>query len=134
MKLFNFGNKENKNEVVLPYQIRTEFIPYHLYSNRKDSATLFIRVKNLQKEPALTSISFKVPKQLNIGKSGLEKQIDLKLGELRPDEEKEVKLEIFPTAITDAGDYTSMLYVMSHYRSYSYVITSMKKEIIIHVV
>jgi len=137
MALFNiFGKKDAASELTraIPYKISTEFVPYKLYSDRKSQVSLFVRVKNATKEVLLTSVVAELPKQLGFDEMGMQKQRELRLGELKPGEERELRLDIYNTINADPGDYTVAITTISHYRDYGHVINAVKKRTTLSVV
>jgi len=137
MAIFNiFGKKDSSSDLMkgLPYKLSYEWVPYKLYSDRKSSSSLFLRLKNLTKEILLTSIVVELPKQLSFDEIGVSKERELRLGDIQPDEEKEVRIDVFNGMNADPGDYTVLLTAIAHYRDYGHVINALKKRTTISVV
>ena len=137
MGLMNlFGRKGAPSETVrvMPYMIKTQFVPYKLKARQRSSSTLMINLKNLSKTPVMGSVSVQLPKQLGFDNVGMSKVKDVKLGEIAANEEKEAKIEIFSDVGTDAGEYTINLTAYVHYRDYELVENSMTKRAVIEVV
>jgi uncharacterized membrane protein len=135
--IFNlFGKKDAVSELtkVSPYKLSTEWVPYKLYSNRKSSSTLVVRLKNVTNEILLTSVVAELPKQLGFEAVGLSKEREVRVGELPPGEEREVRLEVYSSMNTDPGDYTLNLTAMAHYRDYGHVLNAVKKRVSLEVV
>ena len=131
MKILNlFGKKEVSDAITkrMPYLIVTEFVPYKLHANRRSSATLLLKLKNLSSEPLLTSAVIEVPKQISFDETGITKTKEVRLGELAPNEEALSKGDIFSDAGTDAGEYTVTVTAMAHHRDYGHVINGMRKR------
>ena len=136
MGIFNlFGKKDAVSELtkVSPYKLSTEWVPYKLYSNRKSSSTLVVRLKNVTNEILLTSVVAELPKQLGFEAVGLSKEREVRVGELPPGEEREVRLEVYSSMNTDPGDYTLNLTAMAHYRDYGHVLNAVKKKAVLEV-
>ncbi|MEM3884079.1 MAG: hypothetical protein QXT94_04060 [Methanothrix sp.] len=137
MALFNiFGKKDAASELTrsIPYRISTEFVPYKLYSNRKSQVSMFLKVKNATKEVLLTSVVMELPNQLGFDDMGMQKQKELRLGELKPMEEREMRLDIYNTMNADPGEYTVAITTISHYRDYGHVLNAVKKKTTLSVV
>ena len=127
---FSLFNRKDPGQSAskLPLSINTEFVPYKLKAREKSSSTLIIRVKNLSDEFILSSVSVALPGQISLDEMGLEKRKDVKIGELKPKEEKESKIEIHSGVGTEKGDYTISLTAYVHYRDYSHVANAVKKR------
>lgn len=137
MGIFNlFGKKDVGSEITKssPYRLSTEWIPYKLYSSKKSSSVLVIKLKNMTQEVLLTSVVAELPKQLGFDAVGLSKERELRIGDVAPDEEKEVKFEVFSGMNSDPGEYTINLTAMAHYRDYGHILNAVKKRVTIEVV
>jgi uncharacterized membrane protein len=137
MAIFNiFGKKDAATELThaIPYRIATEFVPYKLYSSRKSQVSLFLKIRNATKEVLLTSVVLELPAQLGFDDMGMQKQKELRLGELKPGEEKESRLDIYSTLNADPGEYTIPITTISHYRDYGHVLNAVKKKVVLNVV
>jgi hypothetical protein len=130
-----FGKRDAAAELGrdLPFRVVTEFVPYRLYANRRNSVMLFLKVKNLTKEPVLSSIVIEVPKRLSLDQTGLITQKEVRLGLLSPQEEKESKIELFGDTGTEKGEYTMSITAFVHYRDYGHVLNAIKKKAILEV-
>jgi uncharacterized membrane protein len=137
MKMFSlFGKKDVSEELSkqAPYRIMTELVPYKLYANRKSSVMMLIKIKNMTSEPLLSSVVIELPKGISFDEMGLANSKEIRIGELAPNEEKEVKADIFSNSGTEKGEYTVVLTAFAHYRDYGHVLNAMKKRSIIEVV
>ncbi|MDE1856822.1 MAG: hypothetical protein KGH98_01920 [Candidatus Micrarchaeota archaeon] len=137
MAIFNlFGKKDVGNELVKnsPFRISTELVPYRLYANKKSSATLNLRIKNLTGEPLLTSVVVEVPEQLGFDNMNMGKQREVRMGEIAPGEEKNVGVELYNSIKADAGEYTLSITAMAHYRDYGHILNAVKKRTTVNVV
>lgn len=137
MKILDlFGKKDVTQEVgrSLPYRIYAEFVPFKLYANRKSSALLLLKLKNLTTEPVLGSVVVSVPKGLSLDETGLSAEKELRLGTLAPGEEKEARADIHGDSGTDRGDYTLNITAFIHYRDYGHVLNAVRKKAILEVV
>jgi uncharacterized membrane protein len=136
MGIFNlFGKKDVGAELTKnsPYKLSTAWIPYRLYAKRNSTATLVVKVKNMTKEVLLTSLVAELPGQLAFEQMGLSKQREVRVGELQPDEEREVRMDVFSGLNTDQGQYTMGLTAMAHYRDYGHILNAVKKRVSIEV-
>jgi uncharacterized membrane protein len=111
----------------------TEFVPYKLYANRKNSVLLMLKLKNLTREPVLSSLVVELPKNLSLDDTGLASTKELRLGMLSPGEEKESRIEVHGDAGTDKGEYTLSVTAFIHYRDYGHVLNAMKKKALLEV-
>jgi uncharacterized membrane protein len=137
MALFNiFGKKDVSSELTrnFPYRLFTEWIPYKLYSNKNNSCTLNVKIKNLTKETLLTSIVAELPDPLGFDQTGISKQREVRIGEVAPGDEREVGIEVFGNVNSDPGEYTVTLTAIAHYRDYGHIINAVKKRTSLQVV
>ncbi|MEM0074324.1 MAG: hypothetical protein QW091_01930 [Candidatus Micrarchaeaceae archaeon] len=137
VKLFGLFGKKNAAEELtkaVPYRISTEFVPYRLYANQKNSLRMFISLKNLTAEPTLSSVVVEVPKGLSLDETGISKEKEVRLGQIAPNEEKQTSIDIYGDAGTDKGEYTLSLTAFIHYRDYGHVLNAVKKKAIVEVV
>jgi len=65
---------------------------------------------------------------------GLANTKEIRIGELAPNEEKEVRADIYSNSGTEKGEYTLVLTAFAHYRDYGHVLNAMKKRSIVEVV
>ena len=136
MGLFNlFGKKaDGGSGAATPYSIATELIPYKLYAKKNSTATLDVKVTNLTKDVLLTSLTIEAPAKIGFDDMIVSRQKDIKVGEMQPSENKEVKLNLFSSIASDPGDYTLQITATAHYRDYGHVLNMVKKRITISVV
>ncbi len=137
MALFNiFGKKDAAEDLTkaVPYKISTEWVPYKLYSGRRSQSSLFVRIKNATNEVLMTSIVLELPGQLGFDDMGMLKQKELRLGEIKPGEERESRFEVYNTLNADPGDYTVSITTISHYRDYGHVLNAVRKKTTVSVV
>ena len=137
MGIFNiFGKKDASSELTKssPYRLSTEWVPYKLYSSRKSSAMLVVKIRNMTNEVLLTSVVAELPNQLGFDAVSLSKERENRIGDLAPNEEQEVKFEVFSGMNSDSGEYTLNLTAIAHYRDYGHVINAVKKRVTIDVV
>ncbi|MEM0107180.1 MAG: hypothetical protein QXD11_00220 [Candidatus Micrarchaeaceae archaeon] len=129
-----FRKKENKDTYKFPYRITTEWIPYKLYANQRSSSTLHVKIKNTTKDPLLTSLVIQLPDNLGFDTIALSRYKLEKIGEIAPDEEKDINVQVYNSANADKGEYTVTLVATAHYRNYDYVINALRKNSVVQVV
>lgn len=131
-----FGKKDAVSDITKgsPYLVSTELVPYRLYGRKNSSSTLIVRVRNVTKDILLTSVVGELPAKLGFDEMALARQRELRIGELQPNEQKEVKLNLYGNVGTDPGEYTLRLTTIAHYRDYSHVLNAVKKNVSISVV
>lgn len=131
-----FGKKDSANDIVKgpPFSVTTELVPYRLYAKKNSSATLHVTLKNLTKDVLLTSVVAELPGKIGFDEMIMSKQKELRLGEIPPGEQKEVKLTLYTSLGSDAGEYTATLTAIAHYRDYGHVLNAVKKRISINLV
>jgi uncharacterized membrane protein len=137
MSIFDvFGKKDAAQELTKgsPFFLTTELVPYRLYSKRKSSATMLVKVKNATKDVLLTSIVAELPNKLGFDEMMMARQREVRVGEVQPGEEKEVKLGIYSSLGSEEGEYTMSITAMAHYRDYGHVLNYTRKRIKIAVV
>jgi len=131
MGLFDmFGKKDVSDELTkkVPYALKISFHPFRLNANRSDSATMKVELRNLSKEPLLTSVVVRIPKKLGLDQTCLSQAREIRLGELSPGDEKSLNVEVYGSTKTDAGEYPVEITAISHYRNYAYVLNSERKK------
>lgn len=130
-----FGKKDVSDSTKkMPFSIKTFFVPVRLAAHKVDSVDLHILMKNMQEEPVLTSIVVETPNGLGLDQSGISKVKETRFGYLGKGEEKEVIVPIWDTVTTEQGEYNIVITIYQHYRTYAYVLNSIKKGIDIRVV
>ena len=131
-----FGKKDSSTDLTKasPYRLTSEWVPYKIYSGRKSSASLYVRIKNITNEVLLTSLVMELPQQLSFDEVGMSKQQEEHLGELKPGDEREARVDVYGGLNADAGEYTVTLTAIAHYRDYGHVINAVKKRTTLSVV
>jgi len=130
-----FGKKNSKfNKKGIPYALSLEWVPYKLFSGKKSSSTLFFKIKNVSTEGLLTSVVINLPQKLSFDSIGVMRKKELKVGELKPGEENEQKIDVMNSIDAPKGEYTIQIIATSHYRDYEHVINSIRKNTTIHIV
>lgn len=137
MGIFNiFGKKDASSELTKqsPFKISTEFVPYRLYANKNGATSMMVKVKNTTGETLLTSVVAQLPEKLGFDEVGVSKEREIRIGELPPGDEKEVRFDIHGGLNSEAGEYTLNLTAIAHYRDYGHVINAVKKRTVLNVV
>jgi uncharacterized membrane protein len=127
-----FGKKDVGDSLVrkIPYSLKVRFNPYRLSLKDKTSVDLILDLENLRaEEPLLTSVVIRVPKQLGLDSMGLNQMREIRMGYLKPEESKSLRIEIYPTARTKPAIYPILITAFCHYRDYSHILNSEKKRI-----
>ena len=135
--IFNiFGKRDSSSDLMKtpPFRLSTELVPYKLYANKSSSASLMVKVKNMTNEVLLTSVVAELPGQLGFDEVGVSKQREIRVGEIAPHDEKEVRFDVFGSVTSDPGEYTILLTAIAHYRDYGHVINAVKKRSTLNVV
>ncbi|HLC48650.1 MAG TPA: hypothetical protein VJI13_06260 [Candidatus Norongarragalinales archaeon] len=112
----------------------SEFHPFKLTANKADSIDLEVRLTNNLDKEVLTSVVVQVPKPLGLDKSGFMQQRELRLGTLQAHETKDIKVQIYSGQRVSKGTYPVMIFAISHYRDYSYILNEMRKRVELRVV
>ena len=131
-----FGKKDSASDITNgpPYSVSTELVPYKLYAKKQSSATLVVKVKNLTKDILLTSVVVETPGKIGFDEMMVSKQREIRVGELGPNESKEVKFGLFSSMGSDAGQYTLSLTTIAHYRDYGHVLNAVKKRVTVELI
>lgn len=131
-----FGKKEVGDDLTkgVPFSLKLRLSPYRLVAKKNDKIDLIVNVKNRTKEPLMTSLVVKVPKNLGFDSIGLNKAREIRVGYIAPEEEKEIHVDICSSLKTEATEYTIAATAFSHYRDYAHVLNSMTKTISVRAV
>ena len=109
-----------------PYLIHTELTPYRLSAYRSSSAVLTVRIKNVAKEPLLTSFWMELPQGISLDELGMSKSKEYQLGEMKPAEQKELRIGVYSSMKTEKGDYTMRMMATAHFRDYNHVVNEVR--------
>ena len=127
-----FGKKDIGTSLVrkIPYGLKMRFSPFRLSIKSKEPVELVLDIENLRdEEPLLTSIVIRIPKALGLDSMGLNQMREIRMGYLKPRENKRFHIEVYSTARTKTNIYPIIVTAFSHYRDYSHVLNSVKKRI-----
>ncbi len=136
MALFDlFGKRDSSKDLTkrVPYVVSTEFMPYRLYTGKKSTTTMSIRLKNATNDVLLTSLVVELPNKIGFEEIGLAKEREIRLGELAPSEEKELSFSLRNSIDADKGEYTLSVTAIAHYRDYGHVMNAVKKHVVLKV-
>ncbi len=114
--------------------VKGEWVPYHLKANTSSTASLALSIKNVAREPLLTSVTVSLPKGLKFDKAGAVKSSEVRLGTIDPGLTKETMFDVMGDVSTGAGTYVVELTVYAHYGDYAHVMNSVRKNVHINVV
>ena len=117
-----------------PFVLKSQFIPFRLNAYKTDSTDLHMKLKNKAGDSVLTSVVVTVPAELGLDQMGLQKQKEIRLGDIKKTEEKEIVIPIWGTVTTKPGTYIVTVSANAHYRTYSYIQNTLKKKIELRVV
>ena len=136
MGLFDIFGKRDVGKITkgVPFSIKTSFIPVRLASYKVDRTDLVIKLKNNEDETVLTSIVVEVPKALGVDQSSLQKVKEIRIGYLGKKESQDIVVPIWSNVATNSGDYSIIVTAFVHYRTYAYVLNSVKKNAEIRVI
>jgi len=122
-----FGKK--KFETTNPFSLKAETHPYSLRANTNDYVDLELSLANNSEAAILSSIVLTVPKGLGFERSAIQQQREVRLGFLKPGEQKFVKVPLWATQRTQKGNYPIEIVAISHYNDYAHVLNEARKTI-----
>jgi len=136
MGLFDLFGKKDASKITkgIPFDIRTSFNPVRISAHRIDRCDLEIRIKNLGPETALTSIVIETGQGLGLEQMGIQKAKEIRIGYLGKGEEYTIIMPIWSNTSTNPGDAIVKVTGFVHYRTYAYVLNSVKKNLSLRVV
>jgi len=115
------------------YEVNFELHPFRLVAGKNNSIDLKIQVTNTSGRNLLTAVVLKTQKTLGFDQSAISQEREIRLGEMLPNEVKNLTIPVYATQRTTKGDYKVLIYVISHYRNYSYVLNEIRVEVPIRV-
>jgi len=124
-----FGKKKIPAFSSAVYSVSVNIHPIRLAARKADFAQMDITVTNNFEKELLTSVVIDVPKALGFEQSALSHQKEVRLGNLGPGETRNIRISVWGTARTEPAAYAIGIYVMSHYRDYSYILNEVKKTV-----
>jgi hypothetical protein len=131
-----FGKKDSASEITKgpPYSVSTELVPYKLHAKMSSNALLVVKVRNLTKDVLLTSVVAKVPGKLGFDEMVMQKEKEVRVGDMQPGETKETEFKIYSSVGSEVGDYTLALTTFAHYRDYAHVLNSIRKDVTVSLI
>ena len=111
------------------YEVNFELHPFRLVAGKNNSVDLKIQLTNTSGRKVLTAVVLKTQKTLGFDQSTISQEREIRLGELLPEEVKNLTIPVYATQRTGKGEYRVLIYVISHYRSYSYVLNEIRVDV-----
>ncbi len=126
-----FGKRDVSKDLTkrVPYVLSTEFTPYRLYSGRKSSLTMYVRLKNVTNEVLLTSLVVELPNKIGFDEMAMNRARETRIGEMTPQSEKGFSFNVCNSAGADKGEYTLTVTAIAHYRDYGHVMNAIMKHV-----
>lgn len=119
---------------LVPYDIKLEFSPLRMKKGDEKPTQMLVYLKNLENEENLTSVVIDIPNQAGFDKTGAVSRKEIRIGTLKPTEEKKFTIELFSNHRTEPGTYNVKVMAHKHYRGYSHIINSAEKNISLRIV
>ncbi len=114
--------------------VKTSLFPYRLKLSNREPIELSFTITNNGIKPKLVSFVLELPQQLGLDKSGMNRVVRKRLADkLIPNQTRKFVYEIFPSKVTDTGEYTASLNVSEHFQDYTYVLDNKDEQITIKV-
>ena len=129
MGIFDLFGKKKFDASGAVFKLGLELHPMRVAANKNDYVDLEIGLRNATDTEVLTSVVIILPKQLGFEQSALSHQKEIRLSQLRPREQKHLKVQVWGTQRTDAANYPIKVYAIAHYRDYGYVLNEIRKVI-----
>jgi len=126
-----FGKKET---ITGPFKVKTTFHPYRLKSKTNDNIDMHLELTNNDEHKNKVSLKINVDRGIGIDSTMIKKTIVKKLGEMKPNEKKEIIIKIHSSSSTKAGEHKIGIVVYSHFRDYAHILNAMKKIVSLRVV
>lgn len=136
MGLLDLFGKKDASKVVkgVPFDIRTSFNPVRLSSHKTDRCDLEIKIKNISEETMLTSLVIEISQGIGLDQMGIQKAKEIRIGYLNKGEEYTIIVPIWSNSSTNQGECPVKVTAFVHYRTYAYVLNSVKKTLPLRVV
>lgn len=119
---------------LIPYDIKIEFSPLRMKKGDDRPTQMLIYLKNLDKEENLTSVVIEIPKEVGFDKTGAVNRKEIRIGTLKPAEEKNFAIELHSNHRAEPGTYDVKVKANKHYRGYSHIINTAEKNIVLRIV
>jgi len=136
MGLFDILGKKDVGKITkgIPFTVKTSFIPVRLAANKIDRTDLVIKIRNNEGENILTSVVVEVPKGLGTDQSCIQRLKEIRIGYMGKEESQDIVVPIWSNVVTKQGTYNVNVTAFVHYRTYAYVLNSVKKTAELRVV
>lgn len=116
------------------YEVKFELHPFRLSAGKNNSVDVKIQLINTSGRSLLTAVVLKTQKTLGFDQSAISQERELRIGEMLPDEIKDITIPLYATQRTVKGNYKLLIYVISHYRNYSYVLNEIRIDVPVRVI
>ena len=135
MGLFDLFGKKDASKVAkgVPFDIKTSFNPVRVSAHRTDRCDLEIRIKNVSEETILTSLVIET-QGLGLDQMGIQKAKEIRIGYLGKGEDYTIIVPLWSNTSTNQGECPVKVTAFVHYRTYAYVLNSVKKNLALRVV
>ena len=128
-QMFSGRDSSSEDAPKIPYLIHTRFNPYRLKARAADSVELIITVKNMTNEDKLTSVTVKCSGDIGFSVTTLKKSHFIRLGVMKPGEEKTVYVPVYGSSITKPKEYPLAVIVTAHFRDYDHIENAVRKKL-----
>ncbi len=81
----------------------------------------------------MTSIVVTVGKGIGLDRSAISQQREIRLGFLKPGEQRHIKVQVWSTQRTEKGVYSLDLTAIAHFHDYSHVLNQARKRLSVRV-
>ncbi len=119
---------------LLPYDVKIEFSPLRMKKGDERPTQMLINVKNIDKEENLTSVVIEIPREMGFDKTGAVSRKEIRIGTLKPKDQKEFTIELYSNHRAEQGAYDIKVKANKHYRGYSHILDSAEKNIVLRIV
>jgi len=110
--------------------IKAEISPLRIVFGKDKSVELMLRITNNSEKTRLISCDLVLGDNLAFDKSGRQNAIVKRFGELKPNEQKMLYLDVFPRMSANKGIEPIIISAMEHFNNdYDYVLSKKTKEL-----
>ena len=134
LDVFGKKNVGEKLSGKIPFSLKIRITPLRLSKRPGETADLNVELKNVQTEALMTSVVVKVPKAIGFDQTGISDTREIRLGYLKPEEERTLTVPLYSHVRTKEGVYDVSVTAYAHYRDYAHYLNSIKKTLEIRVV
>lgn len=117
-----------------PFVLKVRMNPIRLEARRGETVDLRVELKNVKQDAVMTSISIDLPEKLGFDEKGLNTTREMRLGNLKPGEDRELVVPVYSTAKTTPGNEVIKVTAFAHYRDYSHTENAVKASTSLRVV